>query len=112
MIASGTRPQARPFLDQISLPTPANVAARDRVGTAWVAVSVGSVTTLGEGQEPESPSGKARGRGELGLLPFTAALLTCHGAVGEHSPLLFKFRPANLAPCESIIQNVQRASLA
>jgi hypothetical protein len=28
MIASGTRPQARPFLDQISLPTPANVAAR------------------------------------------------------------------------------------
>ena len=37
-----------------------------RVKAAWLALSLRSLTALGEGQEPECPSGEARGRGGLG----------------------------------------------
>ena len=43
-----------------------------RFEAAWLALSLGPLTALGEGQKPECPSGEAGGRGGLGALIISA----------------------------------------
>jgi len=45
----------------------------DRVKTAWLDVSPGSVAVLGESQKSECASGKARGRGGLGAVKLQSS---------------------------------------
>jgi hypothetical protein len=53
---------------------------------AWFALSVGAIAALGEGQEPESASGEARGGGGLGAVkPVQNEFARCYYSDKWHS---------------------------